>query len=316
MAEIDILLASYNGEKYIAEQIDSILGQTFQDFRLLIRDDGSTDGTPAIIEDYARRYPGKIEIVHDDKGGGNFCRNFFELLGHAQADYVMFCDQDDYWLPFKLQIMHASMKETEQENPGKAVMVFSGLEITDEKLNSLDNFRNLDIRRKRYSIKYLLINNCANGCVQMLNRELYTRLGTYSETINFHDWWTSLCAAAVGVIRYVPMALIKYRQHGSNVAGADIRFRRIKIIWSIVRNPFRKWQYSSRKFRLEGEKYKLLRSSLLEDIPPERLKHIDSWLNVYGNSRLARLKAFAKSGSFMVCGIFESVMLLLKILLF
>ena len=88
--KIDILLASYNGEKYIAEQIESILSQTFTDWRLLIRDDGSSDNTPAIIESYAEKYPGKIEVVHDDKGGGNFVKNFFELLGHAEADYVMF----------------------------------------------------------------------------------------------------------------------------------------------------------------------------------------------------------------------------------
>ena len=96
MAEVDILLAAYNGEKFIAEQIESILAQTYQDFRLVIRDDGSSDNTPAIIEDYAAKYPGKIEVVHDDAVCKSPAKNFFELLKHAEADYVMFSDQDDY----------------------------------------------------------------------------------------------------------------------------------------------------------------------------------------------------------------------------
>ena len=89
MAKIDILMAAYNGERFIAEQIDSILGQTFQDFRLLIRDDGSNDNTPAIIEEYAKKYPGKIEIVHDNAVCKSATKNFFELLKHAEAD--MYC---------------------------------------------------------------------------------------------------------------------------------------------------------------------------------------------------------------------------------
>ena len=90
MPEIDILMAAYNGEKYISEQIESILSQTFTDWRLLIRDDGSGDNTPAIIEEYAAKYPGKIEVIHDDAVCRNATKNFFELLKHAEADYVMF----------------------------------------------------------------------------------------------------------------------------------------------------------------------------------------------------------------------------------
>ncbi|MBQ3450586.1 MAG: glycosyltransferase [Synergistaceae bacterium] len=78
MAEIDILLAAYNGEKFIAEQLDSLIAQTFKDFRIIIRDDGSNDNTPAIIQDYAEKYPGIIEVVHDDVICRNPAKNFFE----------------------------------------------------------------------------------------------------------------------------------------------------------------------------------------------------------------------------------------------
>ena len=317
MAEIDILMAAYNGEKYIAEQIDSILNQTFQDFRLVIRDDGSTDNTPAIIEDYAQKYPGKVEVVHDDKGSVNFCRNFFELLGHAQADYVMFCDQDDYWFPYKVQVTLDYMKKAEKENPGKAVLVFCGKEIVGGNLQSIDSPGDTSIQSGRYTLRQLLILNCVSGCTEMLNRELYTRLGEYSEAIDFHDWWSALCAASAGVIRYMPEPLIKYRQHGNNFVGAGttIRFRELKIFWSIISHPLKKWQYSSRKFMLEGGKYVLLRERLLEEIPSDRLKLIDNWLVLFGNRRLARIPAFIKSGYCEVYGMFESIMFLLKILL-
>ena len=316
MPEIDVLLASYNGEKYIAEQIDSILNQTFQDFRLLIRDDGSTDSTPAIIEEYARKYPGKIEVVHDNKGGGNFCRNFFALLEHARADYVMFCDQDDVWLPRKLEIMLESMKQTEHENPDKAVLVFCGKDIVDENLQSIDGLSGINIQSERYSLRQLLIVNCISGCTEMLNGELCRKLGGYSEAIDFHDWWVGLCAASVGVIRQVPEALVKYRQHSNNVVGTgqEIRFRKLKVVWSIIGHPFKKWQHSSRKFRLQGEKYVLLRERLLNDIPPDRLKVIDNWIAMFGSRRLARIPAFFRSGYSDVYMGFEKFMFLLKIL--
>ena len=98
MPEVDILLAAYNGGKYIAEQIDSILAQTYQDFRLIIRDDASTDNTVMIIDEYAAKYPDKIWVVHDDAVCKSATKNFFQLLTYAEADYVMFSDQDDYWL--------------------------------------------------------------------------------------------------------------------------------------------------------------------------------------------------------------------------
>ena len=145
MPKIDILLAAYNGERYIAEQLDSLLSQTFQDFRILIRDDGSSDNTPAIIEEYSRKYPGQVEIVHDDVVCKDPVKNFFELLKHARADYVMFCDQDDVWLPKRVQATYDRMKEVERDNHGKAVLVFCGKRHVDSNLNSIEGTAGLEI---------------------------------------------------------------------------------------------------------------------------------------------------------------------------
>ncbi|MBQ7154069.1 MAG: glycosyltransferase family 2 protein [Synergistaceae bacterium] len=220
MPEVDILMAAYNGEKYIAEQIESILAQTFQDFRLLIRDDGSTDNTPAIIEKYAAKYPGKIEVVHDDVDCHSAVKNFFQLLTYARADYVMFSDQDDVWLPYKVQISLDYMKEAERKNPGEPVLVFTGLHVVDAKLKSMDRFMALGLMRARYTTVELLLANCVSGCTEMANRKLYEALGSYSPQIMIHDYWMALYAYACGVICNVPMALILYRQHSNNLIGA------------------------------------------------------------------------------------------------
>ena len=241
MPAIDILMAAYNGERYISEQIESILSQTFTDWRLLIRDDGSTDNTPAIIEDYAAKYPGKIEIVHDDAVCRRPEKNFFELLKHAEADYVMFSDQDDYWLKYKIQITLDYIKDAELENPEKPVMVFTGLEVVDAELKSTGELMSLEFPERRYSFRELLAGNYAAGCTQMLNRECYEGMGRFQEGIFMHDWWASLYASAFGVIVRVPMALILYRQHGNNSIGAGKNYPRgIERLIKILKNPIKK----------------------------------------------------------------------------
>ena len=220
MPEIDILMAAYNGEEFIAEQIDSILNQTFQNFRLLIRDDGSTDNTPAIIEKYEQKYPGKIEVVHDDVVCRNPYKNFLELLKHAEADYVMFSDRDDYWLPYKIQVTLWHMKELEHKNPGLPALVFSGMKVVDEKLQSMNRFLQYSLDRAEYTFTNLLMSNVVSGCTSMLNRALYSKSKGYIEGMRFaHDSFFATLAPLCGVIEHIPAAMILYRQHQHNASG-------------------------------------------------------------------------------------------------
>ena len=221
MPEIDILMAAYNGEEFIAEQIDSILSQTFQDFRLLIRDDGSSDNTPAIIEEYAQKYPDKIEIVHDDVVCRNPYKNFMELLKHAKADYVMFSDQDDYWLPYKIQVTLWHMKELERKNAGLPALVFSGLKVVDENLQSMNKCVQYALDIAEYEqFSNLLMSNVVSGCASMFNRALYTKSKGYVEGMPFaHDSFFAALATLCGVIEHIPAAMILYRQHKHNASG-------------------------------------------------------------------------------------------------
>ena len=294
MPAIDILMAAYNGERFIREQIDSILNQTFQDFRLVIRDDGSSDNTPAIIEEYAEKYPSKIKIIHDDVVCKGATKNFFELLKHAEADYVMFSDQDDFWLPYKVQITFDYMKNAERENPGKPVMVFTGLQVVDAELKSLDTLMGINFSEKRYCLKELLACNCASGCTQMLNRTLYEGIGGYDEDITLHDWWTTLYAAVFGVIVRVPMALILYRQHGGNAIGST-------IMWHYIGIPARLKQYFKHPFAeasavnyVRRAPIQLFRSRFLKSISPEKLREIDDYLDLFSKNIFKRFKAVKK----------------------
>ena len=315
MSEINILLASYNGEKFISQQIDSILAQSFQDFNIIIRDDGSQDRTPEIIDSYARKYPDKIIIIHDDALCKNPTKNFFQLLKYASANYVMFSDQDDYWLPDKIKITLDYMKTCERENPDSPICVFTGLERVDANLKTLNQFMALDINKSDYEFKRLISGNCASGCTEMLNRELYANLGEYDSNINLHDWWVILYASACGVVSHVPKALIYYRIHTDNSLGGK-EINMFKRLCLIVSSPLRKFKQSKKFFYQEKARLLLFRERYSEKIKPENLNYLDEYLNIYSTNKFTRIKAIIKTHYLSRYGLIEKVINLVKILLF
>ena len=125
---ISILLATYNGERYIAGQIESVLAQTYQDFKLYICDDKSTDGTYSIITEYAARYPGKIIATQNEVNSGGAKFNFLNMMVEFNDDYIMLCDQDDVWLPNKVEVSLKKITEMESE---------FGISISDEQIATM-----------------------------------------------------------------------------------------------------------------------------------------------------------------------------------
>ena len=284
MPEIDILLAAYNGEKFIAEQIDSILGQTFQDFRLLIRDDGSSDNTPAIIEEYARKFPGKIEIVHDDVLCKNPYKNFMELLKHAKADYVMFSDQDDVWLPYKIQVSLWHIKDAERRNPGLPVYVFSGLHVVDENLQSMNRFIILSVDRTEYKrFTNLLMSNIVPGCTSIFNKALYSKSKGYTDGIPFgHDSFLSALTATCGVLEHIPAAMILYRQHKNNKSGY--------MGVGGGHGYFVSWLIKLRKLRYSGVRMKceFLRKNYSDIISPEKMEELNKFEALLNRNKVVK----------------------------
>ena len=218
---ITVLLATYNGEKYLGEQLDSLLKQSFNDFKILIRDDGSTDSTVKIIEEYCEKYPEKITAIKGE-GTGSACRNFFKLVESADDDYVMFCDQDDVWLPEKVEKTYLKMKELESGNEGLPLLVHSNLFVVDEKLDVLSKsfFEFQAISPERDKLNNLLVQNNVTGCTVMINREMLELAKEAPETCIMHDWWLGILASVFGKSAYIAEPLMLYRQHGSNQVGA------------------------------------------------------------------------------------------------
>lgn len=215
---IDILLATHNGEAYLAQQLDSVLNQTVQDFRILIQDDGSRDHTLAIIHKYCQAFPQKVTLCREEGPLGGAAQNFLSLAAKATGGYVAFCDQDDVWLPDKLEASLAAIRQLEEEDGGtQPALIFSGVCPVNKNLKILPHSpvgSGISLKLSR-----LLVQNCANGCTMLCNRALYTRLGAYDDKILMHDWWALLVATAVGKVAYLPRELVLYRQHGANAVG-------------------------------------------------------------------------------------------------
>ena len=219
---IAILMATYNGEYFLQEQIESILDQSYTDWSLFIHDDGSSDGTNAIIDDYVVRYPEKIFRVYGASCG---CArdNFFFLMREVEADFYMFCDQDDVWMPEKVRKTYISMQNINHRSA--PALVFTELSVVDENRSmiaeSMSDYQNLNCRD--LSLNRLLIQNAVTGCTMMVNRVLRDMMLKYNhiENIKMHDWWGGIIAAAFGEILFIDEPTIWYRQHSDNSVGAQ-----------------------------------------------------------------------------------------------
>ncbi len=245
-ATIDILLATYNSARFLRAQLDSLLTQTDQDWRLLIRDAGSTDQTHAIIDEYVRR-DGRIELV--EVGPADACRNFARLLDFSKNPYVMFCDHDDVWLPRKIEMARRAMRELEVEvsDAQCPLLVFSDAIVTDDELRTLDrsSFHYQHLDPMRLAVRQLLFQNVAAGNTMLFNRALLRCASPVPEEAVMHDHWLMLVAALMGrvkLIRGEPQLL--YRQHGGNVLGASS----FSLIDLMLRLP-EKWRSVKERLR-------------------------------------------------------------------
>ncbi len=218
---IDILLPTYNGEKYLKEQIDSILNQTYKNIRLIISDDCSKDSTPKILEEY-RGKDERIELYLQKENIG-VVKGIEFLLKKVKSNYYMLADQDDVWLPMKVE---KSIETLKKEN---ADLVFGDLEVVDQDLKtmypSFGDFMLLNRKINKYinSYKVNYLYNCVTGCTVLSKKEFIEKIlpiPTESKYL-IHDHWIGLVVALNGKLAYMPEKYIKYRQHGNNQVGTD-----------------------------------------------------------------------------------------------
>lgn len=216
---VQILLATYNGERFLREQLNSLFSQTFLNFSILIRDDGSTDKTIQIIEAYQQKYLGKIELLKDYNQNVGATQNFGILLQHATADYVFFCDQDDIWVENKIEISLKKLQEMELENSDVPCMIYSDMQSIDETgtITSTSVWKQLHLQPKYFTLNRLLVQNIPHGCTMGINKAMRKLATPLPSEIILHDHWIALLAAVCGKHYAFTTPLVHLRNHTQNV---------------------------------------------------------------------------------------------------
>jgi len=223
MSTVAIVMTTYNGVKYVGEQIDSILTSSYQDFELFIYDDGSKDDTISILRSYEQNNPTKVHVIINENNLG-VTVNFLQGASKTTMEYVMFCDQDDVWKPNKIAITLKRMRHMEvQLGISTPIAVFTDAIVVNQELEILKHsfFCSNHLNPWKTDLAHILMENKLIGCTVMINCSLRKLLKNYRLPTNakFHDWWIALIAASMGKIGYVNEGTILYRQHSGNVVG-------------------------------------------------------------------------------------------------
>lgn len=280
--DIAILMATYNGEKFIAEQIDSILNQSVQNWELFIHDDGSMDQTMNILNEYAAQYPQKIHII-PGKSTGNAKENFFYLMEKVDADYIMFADQDDFWEKDKVKITYNKILDLENKETNIPVLVFSDLKVVDQDLKTISPKMSQyqGLKMENITFNYLMVQNVVTGCTVMINRkckEMSLACLEHDDVI-MHDWWCALVASYFGRIDYIDDALILYRQHGINSVGA----KNIHSIKYLKEKLYKDKDQKESLMKSEKQIFTFVKSYNIKD------KYINVYSSLYKLNKLQRI---------------------------
>lgn len=206
---VAIIMSTYNGEKYLKEQIDSLLNQTYKNITIVIRDDGSSDNTVNIINDYKKK-SNNIKLI-DGKNMG-FIKSFFALLKDADGyDYYAYCDQDDIWMTNKIERAVEYLNKCDSNIP---TLYFSNSDYYDENMN----FVATAPKNKIYNFRNSLVECVSQGMTMVINKKTRDIMAeNIPENCLYHDWWTYMICSGFGKIIYDDNSLVKYRRHNKSV---------------------------------------------------------------------------------------------------
>lgn len=304
--KVAILMATYNGEKYIVEQIESILKQTYQDFVLFIRDDNSSDSTKIKIKEYIEKYPNKIIEVRDENIAKGAYKNFMLLLEYVynlkKFDLFMFSDQDDVWLDNKVE--DTINEYNKIENKEQPILIHTDLNVVDAELNLISEsfYKYCNLKGKYNKFNNYLIQNNVVGCTTLINGNLAEKVKFDTNNIRMHDWYFALIASAFGKIVFIDKATIKYRQHGSNVLGAK-RVRGIKGVYNkLIKNNTIKADLG--KIFMQAESFK---NNYYDILNEDNKRLISEFCKISKTNKINKIKIiiknkFYKQGKIRVIG--------------
>jgi glycosyltransferase involved in cell wall biosynthesis len=270
--KVCVMLSTYNGAKYIDEQLESLFAQNQIDLHIHIRDDGSSDETVQKVRGYAKAYPDQIRMIEGENVG--VIGSFFELIRQTQPiyDFYAFCDQDDVWKPYKLSRAVAKLQSGPLDVP---LMYCSSTQMVDQDLNHLNIWPHLP--PKPLSMYNALVENCCVGCTMVLNPVTFEQIRANVPSdlthIIMHDWWIYLFVSSFGEVIFDEEPTILYRQHQGNVLGGsnDKWFIKWKNRWNRFLNG-KNHSILSKQARLFLELYR-------DKLPSHQQKNLQHFLN-------------------------------------
>lgn len=215
-------MATYNGEKYLVEQLDSIINQTYHNWNLLIRDDNSTDKTLEIIQNYHKKDK-RIKILKDNKGNLGIVRNFEELLKSSESEFIMFSDQDDIWVENKLD-MYLKMIE---KIKNKGFMIHSDAILFDKNKSNILKDTFISKKAINRGLENVFFNYFVQGATILISKEIKNFILPFPKEVYLHDRYIHLISELFFERIFVNKALIYYRQHGDNQIGAKNTIREL-----------------------------------------------------------------------------------------
>lgn len=204
---ISVVMCTYNGEKYLKQQIDSILAQTYKNIEIIIVDDVSSDNTWQILEQYQQNN-NNVFIYKNEKNLG-YVKNFEEGLKKTKGELIAMSDQDDIWLPEKLEL--------QEKNIDDAILIYHDSALVDKNGEYLHkNISSVINMYEGDNCLALIFDNCVSGHTILMKRELLNFIFPFSKD-TFHDGWIAFVALAIGKIKYLPNLLVQYRQHEKSI---------------------------------------------------------------------------------------------------
>nr|WP_210729378.1 glycosyltransferase family 2 protein [Streptococcus ovuberis] len=282
-------MSTYNGERFLAQQLDSIIAQTYTDWRLLIRDDGSSDGTRGIIADYVAKDERICWVDQDSQENLGVIKSFHRLVKLEDADVYLFSDQDDVWLSDKV----ASQLELAQRYPvEEPLLVYMDLKVVDDSLHVLEESM---IKRQSHhantSLEAILIENTVTGGVTLINHALAQRW-TRTDGLIMHDWYLAILAASLGHLVYLDQPGELYRQHSQNVVGARTQDKRFKLFREGPRTVYQRYWRHIHEIQ---DQARTVLAEVGDRLSPDQHAILTNWISIDQqplSERYRRLKTY------------------------
>lgn len=210
-------MATYNGARFLREQLDSILNQTIQDFEVVVCDDCSVDSTYSILEEYSDR-DSRFRIFSNDSNLG-FINNFEKIISLCSGEYIALCDQDDIWLPDHLEVLINAMDDNSQLACGKPIFVNE----LNEKLPKKYNYFKMDYipeNNEDMARHLFLCRGMLQGASMMIKNSFFNKALPIPKGALYHDSWFTALACFSGGVKYVDKPVMRYRRYGNAVTSS------------------------------------------------------------------------------------------------